>query len=230
MLQATWVQVDVLLDARQTLTYQKYTDTNGTYTKWAKEHMMETNSTYEHTVSEGYFFTALVIWSLTPILLALFLWIMEQKPLAILSAVFGNKFELRCETKFLKALLAVLLIPIDIICAAVFIYLLIPYSSFKLACKVLMRHEFSERYEIVNLRNLDIDSKWLPVWKAIEFIGEAIPQLTLSIVFMANNYEFMIDTETFIGAKEFEVTLTSMVFSVGSITMGLYSGIKAIFK
>ena len=49
MLQATWVQVDVLLDARQTLTYHKYRDPNGTYTKWAKEYMRETNSTYEHT-------------------------------------------------------------------------------------------------------------------------------------------------------------------------------------
>merc|ERR1719245_2757865 len=54
MLQATWVQVDVLLDARQTFTYHQYRDPNGTYTKWAKQHMVETNSTYEHTVSEGY--------------------------------------------------------------------------------------------------------------------------------------------------------------------------------
>ena len=65
-------------------------------------------------------------------------------------------------------------------------------------------------------------------WKAFEFIGEAVPQLILSIVFMANNYEFMIDTETFVGAKEFEVTLTSMVFSIGSILVGLYSGIPIL--
>ena len=75
-----------------------------------------------------------------------------------------------------------------------------------------------------------MDPEWLPGWKAFEFIGEAIPQLTLSIVFMANNYEFMIDTETFIGAKEFEVTLTSMVFSIGSISMGLYSGIPVFIE
>ena len=88
-----------------------------------------------------------------------------------------------------------------------------------------MRHEFTEFLEIVNLRYISMNPDWLPGWKAFEFIGEAVPQLILSIVFTANNHEFMIDTETFIGAKEFEVTLTSMVFSIGSIIMGLYSGI-----
>ena len=223
-----WVQVDVFLDARQTWTYHQYGDPNGTYTKWAKEHMRETNSTYEHTVSEGYFLTAMVIWLLTPIIFALFLWITKKKSLVILNGVFNDKFEFRCDNKFLKALLAVLLFPIDIMSAAVFIYLLIPYSSFKLACKILMRHEFSDRSTIVRLGFLDVDPELLPGWKGFEFIGEAIPQLLLSIVFMVNNYEFMIDAETFIGAKEFEVTLMSMIFSIGSIAMGLFSGIPII--
>ena len=230
MLQATWVQVDVLLDARQTLTYQKYRDPNGTYTKWAKDHMMETNSTYEHTVSEGYFFAAMAIWLLTPILLALFLWISKKKSLFILNNFFNDKFELRCDNKYLKALLSVMLIPIDIISAAAVIYLVIPYSSFKLAYKKLMRHEFSDRDQMVFFEGLSMKPEWLPGWKGFEFIGEAIPQLTLSIVFMFNNYEFMIDTETFIGAKEFEVTLTSMIFSIGSIIMGLFSGIPILIK
>ena len=86
MLQATWVQVDVLLDARQTLTYHQHRDPNGTYTKWAKQHMVETNSTYEHTVSEGYFLTAISIWLLTPILLALFMLISIEDLLVILNA------------------------------------------------------------------------------------------------------------------------------------------------
>ena len=93
-----------------------------------------------------------------------------------------------------------------------------------------MRHEFDDNDGLVNFGGDDfnIDPDWLPGWKAFEFIGEAVPQLILSIVFMANNYKFMIDTETFIGAKEFEVTLTSMVFSIGSILMGLYSGIPVL--
>ena len=222
-----WVQVDVILDARQMLTYYDYRDLNGTYTKWAKKHVRETNSTYEHTVSEGYFFTAMAIWLLTPIIMALFLGITQKESLYILNT-FTDKFELRCDNKYLKAMLAVLLIPIDIISAAVFIYFVIPYSSFKLALKILMRHEFSEGSNMIYLSYIYMYPKWLPGWKAFEFIGEAVPQLTLSIVFMANNHEFMIDTETFIGAKEFEVTLTSMIFSIGSIGMGLFSGIPII--
>ena len=168
--------------------------------------------------------TAIAIWLLTPILLAVFVLISRQATLLILKSFF----EFSCENKFLKALLAVLLFPIEIISAAVLIYIVVPYSSFKLACKILMRHEFKEDTEIVDLSYLSIDPQWLPGWKGFEFIGEAIPQLTLSIVFMANNYEFMIDTETFIGAKEFDVTLTSMIFSIGSIGMGLFSGIPII--
>ena len=61
----------------------------------------------------------------------------------------------------------------------------------------------------------------------IEF-GEACPQLILSVVFMANNYDFMNETDTFLGVKEFHVTLTSMIFSLGSISMGLYSGIPVL--
>ena len=144
MLQATWVQVDVLLDARQTWTYHKYRDPNGTFTNWAKDHMWKTNSTYEHTVSEGYFWTAISIWLLSPIILALFMLILCKEPLCILNSFFDDKFELGRDNKLLKALLAVLLFPIDVISAAVLIYLVIPYASFKLAYKIFMRHEFSE--------------------------------------------------------------------------------------
>ena len=214
-------------------TYHQHRDPNGTYTKWAKEHMREANSTYEHTVSEGYFFTAMTIWLLTPILLALFIWISRKESLVILKGFFEDKFQFPyCENCYLNALLAVLLIPIDIISAGVVIYFVIPYTSFKLACKILMRHEFEERMHRLAYLGGDIiiDPEFLPGWKGFEFIGEAIPQLTLSIVFMANNYQFMIDTETFIGAKEFEVTLTSMIFSIGSISMGLYSGIPVFIN
>ena len=73
-----------------------------------------------------------------------------------------------------------------------------------------------------------INSEFLPFWKGFEFIGEAVPQLILSIVFMANNYDFMRETKTFIGLYEFEVTLTSMIFSTGSIIMGLYAAIPIL--
>mgnify|MGYP001431108668 CR=1 FL=1 len=46
-----------------------------------------------------------------------------------------------------------------------------------------MRHEFEEEDDIVNISNdFPIDSKYLPFWKGFEFIGEAVPQLILSIM------------------------------------------------
>ena len=231
MLKATWVQVDVLLDARQTWTYYSHADPNGTYAKWSKDCTRETNSRYGHSVSEGYFLAAMTIWLITPILLAVFLWLREKESLVILNGFFHSRLEFECCDKyFLKTLLRILFIPIDILSAAVVIYVVIPYTSFKLSFKILMRHEFMDDDKLVNINSLYIDSKWLPGWNGFEFLGEACPQLILSIVFMANNYEYMLKTEAFIGTKEFEVALTSMIFSVGSISMGLYSGIPVIFS
>ena len=71
LLQATWIQADVILDGRQTWTYYKHADPNNSdYTKWAEDYRERTNSTYTHTVSGAYFVTGMVVWMLTPILLA----------------------------------------------------------------------------------------------------------------------------------------------------------------
>ena len=229
MFQAAWVQVDVLLDLRQTWTYYKYTDDNGSYVGWAKDFMEKTNSTYEHSVSHGYYISAMVVWYLTPVLFALFLWISEGRPLSILNNAFDEKFDfVSSDNNFLKAFLGVLLFPIDIISAAVVIYFVIPFVSFKMAYKIMRRKEFEDTDKVIDFGDLDMDPLWIPGWKAFEFLGEACPQLILSVVFMANNYDFMNETDTFLNVKEFHVTLTSMIFSLGSISMGLYSGIPVL--
>ena len=93
LFQATWVQLDVLLDARQTFIYYNYADPNGSYADWAQHYMRKSNSSYKHTVSEGYYATAIVVWILTPMLLALFHMISkrEKRPLSFFSAFFDNK-------------------------------------------------------------------------------------------------------------------------------------------
>ena len=225
MFQATWVQVDVLLDARQTWTYFNHADSNGSYSNWAKDFRERTNSTYEHSVSQGYFITGMVVWFFTPLLLTLFISIAETEPFPLLNSILGDKRNVDCtENINLKVLLKVVLFPFEIICAAVFIYLLIPFTSLKRAFKIIMRHKFEDDEKLVQIA-FPLTSKVLPILKGFEFIGEAVPQLILSIVFMANNYDFMRETQTFIGLYEFEVTLTSMVFSMGSIVMGLYAAI-----
>ena len=226
MFTAIWIQVDVFLDIRQTSTYLDFADPNGTYVEWAKEFMERTNSTYEPKISQGYFLTAMTIWILTPMLLAVFILLKAQRPLHLLSVIFQNKFELDCDENFFcKVLLSILLFPIDFISALVFIYVAIPIITLRCAYKILMRHEFSESQDLVNMSGFIINSELLPFWMGFEFIGEAVPQLILAIVFVANNPDYTKDIETFIGAKEFETTLISIIFSIGSICMGLYSAI-----
>ena len=226
-LQAMWVQVDVFLDARQTWTYYDHAYTNGTYNKWAKDHMLITNSSNEKSVSEGYFMTAMVIWFFTPTLFAIFWLYFIWEPLVIFNSFFNAKHDFGCTNNFcLKAVLAILLFPIEIVSAAFIIYVMIPYSSFKQAYKILMRHEFRIDEPLVRSGAFPIESKFLPFWKGFEFIGEAFPQLVLAIVFVVNNHDFMNATTTvLVGLKEFEATLISIIFSFGSIIMGLYSAI-----
>ena len=60
---------------------------------------------------------------------------------------------------------------------------------------------FDNLDDIIDFGDIWMDSRWLPGWKAFEFFGEACPQLILSVVFMANNYDFMRDNNTFIDVK-----------------------------
>ena len=228
LFQATWVQVDVLLDGRQTLTYYNHAYSNGTYADWSEKFLQETNSTYHHTVSEWYFDTAMVVWFLSPTLCAFFVTLVfVRQPLSFFNWIFYEKYEIKyTDNCFLKMLLTVLLLPIDVISAAIVIYVTIPFSSFSLAFKILMKREFEDDDILVKLGDFPISSNRLPFWKGFEFIGEALPQLLLAVVLMANNFDFMRQTDTLIGLKEFEVTLTSMIFSLGSICMGLYSAIQ----
>ena len=222
----------MLLDARQTWTYFNHADSNGSYADWAKEFRERTNSTYEHSVSPGYCITGMVVWFLTPLLLALSSWIANNERLSFLRSLLDNKFDLNfTANSCLKVLLTVVLLAFELICAALFIYILIPFTSFKRALKIIMGHEFEEDDNLVQIgRAPPINSLHLPVWKGFEFIGEAVPQLILSIVFVANNYEFMRETRTVMGLHEFEVTITSMVFSLGSIVMGLYGAIPILIE
>ena len=91
-----------------------------------------------------------------------------------------------------------------------------------------MRQEFSDYEDLVNISGFLINSELLPFWMGFEFIGEAVPQLILAMVFMANNSEYMKEKGNIIGVKEFYQTLISIIFSIGSIAIGLYSAIMPL--
>ena len=231
LLQATWIQADVILDGRQTWTYYKHADPNNSdYSKWAEDYRERTNSTHAHTVSELYFVTGMVVWMLTPFLLALFALVSSKRPLYLFNVIFSSTCKIELNgNNCLKVIQILITLPIQIISAGIIIFVAIPFASLKRSFKILFKHEFQDNESFVTLDGFLMNSKLLPLWKGFEFIGEAIPQLIIAIVFIANNYKFMQEHETLFGFKEFEVTLISMIFSIGSIAMGLYSSNGIIF-
>ena len=62
--------------------------------------------------------------------------------------------------------------------------------------------------------------------KLFEQLGEALPQVGLNITFYCNNtyYIWFTETSSILG---FPTTLISMVFSFGSILLGLFNGVRA---
>merc|ERR1712117_45083 len=68
LLTSIWMEVDMGLDVRQTLTYYDHAfDSNGTYANWALEYNKTRNGTME-TVHPGYFYTSIIVWVLPPFL------------------------------------------------------------------------------------------------------------------------------------------------------------------
>ena len=98
-LKAIWVQVDVIMDIRQTLTYWNYGRPDGRYAQWAVNYSIKTNTSYVQTVSEGYCITSLVIMFLPPSIVCLptivcsccFSKNKKHGPLAALKKIFGTK-------------------------------------------------------------------------------------------------------------------------------------------
>ena len=64
------------------------------------------------------------------------------------------------------------------------------------------------------------------IMKLFEQLGEALPQIGLNITFYCNNTYYIWFTETS-GILGFPTTLISMVFSFGSILLGLFNGVRA---
>ena len=75
LLTSIWMEVDMGLDVRQTLTYYDHAfNLNGSYSQWALEYNKTTNGTME-TVHPGYYYTSIVVWVLPPFLFSAFLFL-----------------------------------------------------------------------------------------------------------------------------------------------------------
>ena len=226
---AIWMYFDMGLDGIQLSTYYTHSYNNGSYTKWAIEYQNVTNSTHLHSVSEGYFITACLIWSLPPILLSLGKMAAKKEPIQVLKMILRDALGYHLEepkTLYCRSIVTVLLFPVDILVSIIYIYVLIPFASFKQGLKVAISGKDIDRRDLLILQ---IDPTKLLYLKCFEALGEALPQLILNIVFMINNHEFLLNNQTFLGINEISISLTSMIFSLGSVACGLYSTLPALY-
>ena len=104
------------------------------------------------------------------------------------------------------------------------IYIFTPFVSLKAGALVAWTGKDDPDRKITkNNRAEDI-----PGLKLFENLGEAIPQAILIIVFISHNWDFILYEE----ASFFPVPTSciSLIFSVGSIIMGLISGCKVCYR
>ena len=63
----------------------------------------------------------------------------------------------------------------------------------------------------------------LPGHKMFEVVGEAFPQLILNLVYIGNNFEFLMEHDKITPAQPLPTCVVSAVFSLGSVIIGLWS-------
>lgn len=231
------ILVDQGLDGNQAYVYWSYGyDPNSDFNKWASQQpeCIEDPSSCQ-SISHLYFVFSMVTWFTAPLLAAGVYGYFRGNPrlgffgeqddgfleLPILEAVGEYVDGLHfC----LKAPLMVVVLPIvNYTIGGVFVYLLIPFASFKVGIKTLWNgpDAIDEDEEVLGSHFDTFDAKYMPGHKLWENLGEAVPQATIGLVFLCNNYTFV---EGFGSAA---VTITSICFSFASIAYGMYSGCKA---
>ena len=230
---ALWVQIDMFLDVRQSITYYSHGTVDGAYAKWALSYQNETNSTYLHSVSNTYLVCASVVWVASPLLLSLCnLWGMRE-PFATFTILTDTLFDYEVtffEKHFGKRsniMIGIISLPVDILASSVVIYILIPYMSLRRGIKIAWTGEdYDDEDELLP----GFPAMYLTAFKSFEILGEAFPQLVLAVVFTSNNFPFLAESVTYFGVNEFTISLVSMIFSAGSLCFGLYTGIPEMFR
>ena len=122
---------------------------------------------------------------------------------------------------YLNVLFYLIYFPIDFLFSIVQIYVITPYASLKLGLIVAWTGDIEPEREITGF----IDANEVPFFKLFENLGEALPQCIIALTFLCNNYPFLNEFET--GIFPIPTTAVSLIFSLGSVVMGLYTGISS---
>ena len=217
---ASWMMVDIILDLHQTLTYYYLIDgfsIGGEYHNWAVQYKEETNGTELITIFPGYFHTACAVWTIPPVLLSFdgFVNGRLQFP-EVFKAIFRSNIDINENRKNWF-----IFYPQVLIGCILSIYVVVPYAALKYGLKHLMNGEVDEEEPLI----MRINPKFLPFAKLFEIIGEALPQFILTLVFTCNNYPFLNEFDTYFSIP-IPTSIISLVFSLGSLIIGVISGCK----
>ena len=118
----------------------------------------------------------------------------------------------------------------DYLFMCLFCYILLPLTAFVIGVKVLFGAEIDPDEDIIDIfPDTRLSKNNLPNFLLFEHLGEALPQLTLSLIFLINNYPFLLVFDTLFGIP-IPISLVSSIFSFGSLCMGFYSGCKVCCK
>lgn len=225
-----WMLIDIILDANQTATYYWHSFENGTYKIWALGYGIrnETGVDHIHQVSPWYLYVASAIWITPPFLLSGLSLFGEFRPLRFTYSMLEDDFNINLPEfpsgKVFNTFATLILFPVDMLFSSVFIYIVIPAASLKSSLIIAWKGSIDEETNLVGV----IDTSDLPVWKLFEHIGEALPQIILAVVFSSNNFPFLVAKDIII--PYVPTTLISIIFSCGSLCMGMYTGIKSCLE
>ena len=116
-------------------------------------------------------------------------------------------------------------LPCDLLISAIYVYIFIPIISLKSGIIIPLTEENDGKRKILQ----NIEAKDIPIEKLFENLGEAVPQAIMCLVFIANNFQFILHEETS-NWMPIPLSVMSLIFSVGSVAMGLFTGIKPHIK
>ena len=188
-------------------------DKNSLYQLWAQKHKNETNETIQHSVSSGYFYVAIIVWILPPGIISLFLFKAYRFCLCSCKNMISDWI---CPFPIL--LIKIILLPVDTIIIFLFLYFIFPFLLLFFAiCKSIAGEKFSE-----NCNCCAISEFIFQYMAFVEILGEALPQFLLNVVFICNNYEYLLANDLYLRFPV-PISIVSCVFSLGSLLMGFNS-------
>ena len=124
----------------------------------------------------------------------------------------------------MNILVFIMCLPCDILSCAIKVYIVYPFTALKAGVIVAWKGEIDSKYMVTRLNRAGD----IPALKTFEQLGEAIPQAILCLLFTVNNFPFLLYDETSI--LPIPMSCISLVFSIVSVVMGLYSGIPPLIR